>query len=119
MTFPAAKGGQAFPPYSPASILPWDSLGLRPAIQSVRYAFAQAVRLSTVLWESISEGKAKAEGHAKRTPVRLLGRACLIPQRGQKPSEAPGVCHGNAMVYHSELWDFIGVAMEGLSELLG
>jgi len=70
VTFPAAQRVVSLKGYSLASILPWDSLGLRPAIQSVRYAFAQAVRLSTVLWESISEGKAKAEGHAKRTPVR-------------------------------------------------
>ena len=62
VTFPAAQRVVSLKGYSLASILPWDSLGLRPAIQSVRYAFAQAVRLSTVLWESISEGKAKAEG---------------------------------------------------------
>ena len=101
--------------YSPASILPWDSLGLRPAIQSVRYAFAQAVRLSTVLWEFISEGKAKAKGHAKRTPVRLLGRACLIPQRGQKHSEARGlpcVRYGNALHYHRVTWNSIASALE-------
>jgi len=48
MTFPAAQRVVSLKGYSLASILPWDSLGLRPAIQSVRYAFAQAVRLATV-----------------------------------------------------------------------
>ena len=45
-----------------------------------------------------------------------IGPEPIDHERGQRPSEAPGgVCYGNAMVYHSELWDFIGVAMEGLS----
>ena len=85
-----------------------------------------------MLWESISEGKAKAEGHAnavnspynlrsaKRTPVRLLlDQSLSITREDRSLAKRQGVRHGNAMVYHSELWDFIGVAMEGLSELLG
>ena len=81
-----------------------------------------------MLWESISEGKAKAEGHAnavnspynlrsaKRTPVRLLlDQSLSITREDRSLAKRQGVCHGNAMVYHSELWDFIGIAMEGLS----
>ena len=62
LTVPAPRSPLVLWGYYWGNILPWDSLGLRPAIQSVRYAFAQAVRLSTVLWEFISEGKAKAKG---------------------------------------------------------
>ena len=145
MTFPAAKGGQAFPPYSLASILPWDSLGLRPAIQSVRYAFAQAVRLSTVtkVINDLAHGvesyplrhavitqhlawndtvrirylrqafALSRTGTCQAYTVRLLSRACLIPQRGQKPSEArgsPWECYGNALHYHRVTWNSIASA---------
>ena len=52
---------------------------------------------------------------AKRTPVRLLGRACLIPQRGQKHSEAPGgVCHGNAMGMPCIIIELRGIASQVL-----
>ena len=55
VTFPAAQRVVSLKGYSLASILPWDSLGLRPAIQSVRYAFAVPKRLPTDTWRTNSE----------------------------------------------------------------
>ena len=81
MTFPAAQRVVMLPLYSPASLASLSIPMAGPYAPNLRISFAIPKRLSTVLWESISEGKAKAEGHAMRTPVRLLVRACLIPQR--------------------------------------
>ena len=84
-----------------------------PFAPNLRISFAIPKRLLSVTWRTEGEVTlGNALRHAKRTPVRLLGRACLIPQReGQTQRSA-----GFAM---DILWDFIGVAMEGLSELLG
>ena len=72
-----------------------------------------------MLWESISEGKAKAEGLPSVHCAFARPRLPYTAEKGTDTATGQGVCHGNAMVYHSELWDFIGVAMKGLSELLG
>ena len=44
-----------------------------------------------------------------------IGPETIDHERGTDTATGQGVRHGNAMVYHCELWDFIGVAMEGLS----
>ena len=115
LTKPAPRSPLVLWGYYWGNILPWDSLGLRPAIQSVRYAFAQAVRLSTVLWEFISEGKAKAEGHAKRTPVRLLlDQSLSITREDRSLAKRQGVCHGNAMGMPCIIIELRGIASQVL-----
>ena len=113
VTFPAAQRVVSLKGYSLASILPWDSLGLRPAIQSVRYAFAQAVRLSTVLWESISEGKAKAEGLPS---VHCAFARPRLPYTAERTDTATGqgVRHGNAMGMPCIIIELRGIASQVL-----
>ena len=107
MTFPAAKGGQALQRVLP----PRSSHGIPmagPFAPNLRTSFAIPKRLLSVTWRT--EGEVTLQSNqallckCQAYTVRLLGRACLIPQRGQKPSEAPG---GFAM---GMLWECLALS---------
>ena len=77
-----------------------------------------------MLWESISEGKAKAEGHAnavnspynlrsaKRTPVRLLLDQSLSITREDRGLAKRGVCHAFAMGMPCIIIELRGIALQ-------
>ena len=85
-----------------------------PFAPNLRTSFAVPKRLSTVLWEFISEGKAKAKGHAKRTPVRLLLDQSLSITREDRGLAKRGVCHGNAMGMPCIIIELRGIALQVL-----
>ena len=120
VTKPTRKKAHVFNGVLRASLA---SLGIPmagPFAPNLRTSFAIPKRLLSVTWRT--EGEVTLQSNQALlckcqayTCAFAIGPEPVDHERGDRHSEAPGVCHGNAMVYHSELWDFIGVAMKGLS----
>ena len=67
LTKPARKKAHVFNGVLRASLASLSIPMAGPFAPNLRISFAIPKRLPTVLWEFISEGKAKAKGHAMRT----------------------------------------------------